>query len=154
MTSLPITYAEDEPAMTNDPDSVHPSAADAVAVSGSDVPARPTSLAAWMNAILNLPCNELYAGTPNREAQAAYGKGFRRACEDAAELLRTSPPLPLEQGARMLTTAETDSIAEACEDWIGFDVAEAVIVKFCEVNGIALAPPVADPGQAQMGETK
>lgn len=48
-----------------------------------------------------------------------------------------------EPVARMLTVAETDSIAEEMEDWLRFDVVEAVIRKFCDVNAIPLAAPLA-----------
>lgn len=36
--------------------------------------------------IMNLPCNELHAGSPKQEVQRAYGEGHKRARRAAAEL--------------------------------------------------------------------
>lgn len=36
--------------------------------------------------IMNLACNELHAGSPEKEVQRAYGEGHKCARHDAAEL--------------------------------------------------------------------
>jgi hypothetical protein len=59
-------------------------------------PAAPSELRA---AILGMACNEMHAGSPNADVRRAFGDGYRRAREEAADLVAVAPASPQQAQA-------------------------------------------------------
>lgn len=149
-------------------DSVHLASGTPEGVSGSDVPARPTSPAevrdAWRggNSYEASMLRNLLAVIHGDGGHYIEAHGLDKAIEDAEskvlDRFAASPPLPQEQGADTRDAARYRwwrVYAMQTED-VSSDDAFLDCVTPADVDAVidAAMSPVADPGQAGKGETK